>query len=106
MEIEISHMNGDCQLMYKLCNDLKKKQPPEAYLLYLQPCSETYGGAAPFTEREASIVKNVFDQYENQIKLYVAIHSYGQYFLYPWGYDLYMPLKQSVITIQISFDFF
>ncbi|XP_037029998.1 carboxypeptidase B-like [Bradysia coprophila] len=51
------------------------------------PCSETYGGTAPFTEPEASIVRDVFDRYDNQIKLYVAIHSYGQYFLYPWGYD-------------------
>ncbi|KAJ6635727.1 Carboxypeptidase B [Pseudolycoriella hygida] len=55
--------------------------------LSTNPCSETYGGVAPFTEREASIVRDVFDRYDNQIKLYVALHSYGQYFLYPWGYD-------------------
>lgn len=54
----------------------------------LQPCSDTYGGTAPFTEPEASIVRDVFDRYDDEIKLYVAIHSCGQYFLYPWGYDL------------------
>ncbi len=84
MEIETSHTNGDLPLMYQYfiyANELK-------FNFTLQPCSETYGGTAPFTEPEASIVRDVFDQYDNQIKLYVAIHSYGQYFLYPWGYDL------------------
>lgn len=52
-----------------------------------------YGGTAPFTEPEAAVVRDVFDRYDNQIKLYVAIHSYGQYFLYPWGYDLYVVIS-------------
>jgi len=51
------------------------------------PCSETYGGLEPFSEPEAAIVSDVIARYDSQIKLYVAIHSYGQYFLYPWGYD-------------------
>jgi len=49
-------------------------------------CSETYAGLEPFTESEAAIVRDVIAQYGDLIKLYGAIHSYGQYFLYPWGY--------------------
>ncbi|XP_037052118.1 carboxypeptidase B-like [Bradysia coprophila] len=51
------------------------------------PCSETYGGVAPFSEPEAALVRDLYARYEGQIKLHIGIHSYGQYFLYPWGYD-------------------
>jgi len=51
------------------------------------PCSDTYGGVEPFSEPEAKIVRDLYARYGTQIKLHIGIHSYGQYFLYPWGYE-------------------
>jgi len=51
------------------------------------PCSDTYAGLEPFSERETAIVRDVVARYRDHLVLYAAIHSYGQYFLYPWGYD-------------------
>ncbi|KAG4072008.1 hypothetical protein HA402_010945 [Bradysia odoriphaga] len=50
-------------------------------------CGDTYAGPEPFSERETSIVRDVIAEYGDRIKLYGAIHSYGQYFLYPWGFE-------------------
>jgi len=51
------------------------------------PCSQTYGGVAPWTEPEAAIVRDLYARYQNLVKFHIGIHSYGLWFLYPWGYD-------------------
>ena len=67
-------------------------------------CSEEYRGSSAFSEPEARAVRNFIqarrgqirsDRGENDeilrvlfiIRLYLTFHSYGQMFLYPWGYD-------------------
>ncbi|XP_028030264.1 carboxypeptidase B-like [Bombyx mandarina] len=51
------------------------------------PCNkETYAGPEPFSEPETQIVRNVMMENAKRMKLYVSIHSYGQYLVYPWGY--------------------
>ncbi|XP_045502115.1 carboxypeptidase B-like [Colias croceus] len=51
------------------------------------PCDqETYAGPKPFSEPETQMVRNVMMEYGKRIKLYVSLHSYGQYLVYPWGY--------------------
>ncbi|XP_050674423.1 carboxypeptidase B-like [Leptidea sinapis] len=51
------------------------------------PCDkETYAGPKPFSEPETQMVKNALMEYGKQIKLYVSLHAYGQYLVYPWGY--------------------
>ncbi|XP_022113411.2 carboxypeptidase B [Pieris rapae] len=51
------------------------------------PCDkETYAGPKPFSEPETQMVRNVMITYGKRIKLYVSLHSYGQYLVYPWGY--------------------
>ncbi|CAH0764368.1 unnamed protein product [Diatraea saccharalis] len=51
------------------------------------PCNkETYAGPKPFSEPETRMVRNVMMQYGQRMKLYVSLHSYGQYLVYPWGY--------------------
>ncbi|GBP65742.1 Carboxypeptidase B [Eumeta japonica] len=51
------------------------------------PCNaETYAGPRPFSEPETAAVKNVMEKYSRRIKLYVSLHAYGQYLVYPWGY--------------------
>ncbi|XP_026763305.1 carboxypeptidase B-like [Galleria mellonella] len=51
------------------------------------PCDrETYAGPQPFSEPETQMVRNVMLENAKRLKLYVSVHSYGQYLVYPWGY--------------------
>ncbi|XP_022838055.1 carboxypeptidase B-like [Spodoptera litura] len=51
------------------------------------PChKETYAGPQPFSEPETQMVRNVMMDNAKRMKLYVSLHSYGQYLVYPWGY--------------------
>lgn len=51
------------------------------------PCDgETYAGPKPFSEPETQMVRSIMMDNAKRIKLYVSLHSYGQYLVYPWGY--------------------
>ncbi|XP_053614670.1 carboxypeptidase B-like [Plodia interpunctella] len=51
------------------------------------PCNgETYAGPKPFSEPETRIVRNIMMKNSQRMKLYVSMHSYGNYLVYPWGY--------------------
>jgi carboxypeptidase A4 len=51
------------------------------------PCTETYAGSGPFSEPETKAVQLFLSNSAKNFKASVSIHSYGQYILYPWGYD-------------------
>ncbi|KAI4504475.1 hypothetical protein M0802_000025 [Mischocyttarus mexicanus] len=55
------------------------------------PCSDIFAGSAAFSEPETNAVKNFFEASAANFKAYLTFHSYGQYFLYPWGYDRRVP---------------
>ncbi|KOB63067.1 hypothetical protein OBRU01_22100, partial [Operophtera brumata] len=56
------------------------------------PCNaETYAGPQAFSEPETQMVRNVMIENAKKIKLYVSLHSYGQYLVYPWGYGSELP---------------
>ncbi|XP_020278345.1 carboxypeptidase B-like [Pseudomyrmex gracilis] len=55
------------------------------------PCRDTYSGTGPFSEPETEAIRNFFDISAAQFKAYLTFHSYGQYILYPWGYDHRVP---------------
>lgn len=48
------------------------------------PSSEVYRGTAPFSEPETAAFRAFLDDHEFTIS--ASIHSYGELFLYPWGY--------------------
>lgn len=51
------------------------------------PCDpETYAGPKPFSEVETRMVKRIMMDNADRIKLYISLHAYGQYLVYPWGY--------------------
>lgn len=56
-------------------------------------CSDSYRGEGPFSESESDTVRNVIASYGQRVKFYVAIHSYGRYLLYPWGYEAFSPAE-------------
>ncbi|KAK9885358.1 hypothetical protein WA026_010854 [Henosepilachna vigintioctopunctata] len=56
------------------------------------PCVETYRGSGPFSEPETAAIRNfISSQTAVPWKAYLSFHSYGQYILYPWGYDRTLP---------------
>ncbi|MBC7187993.1 MAG: immune inhibitor A [Calditrichaeota bacterium] len=48
------------------------------------PSDATYRGPAPFSEPEVQAIRDLCLQHRFRISL--SYHSYGQLFLYPWGY--------------------
>jgi len=51
------------------------------------PCDETYRGPRSFSEPETAAVRDFIMARRYDITMYLTLHSYGQMFLYPWGYD-------------------
>ena len=49
------------------------------------PCSETYRGAAPFSEPEPTVIANYVKSIP-RIEAYIDFHSFSQLILSPWGY--------------------
>lgn len=56
-----------------------------------QPCAETFAGSGPFSEPETKAVENFLTKSAANFKGSLSFHSYGQYILYPWGYDRKVP---------------
>ncbi|KAL7733179.1 hypothetical protein ACLKA6_004693 [Drosophila palustris] len=50
------------------------------------PCSEIYAGPKAFSEPEAIVVRDLIHSLADRGKMYLTVHSYGNYILYPWGY--------------------
>lgn len=55
------------------------------------PCANTYLGSQPFSEIETRNIRDHINYYSGTIKLYLTLHSYGNYILYPWGYTAQLP---------------
>ncbi|CAG9564612.1 unnamed protein product [Danaus chrysippus] len=55
------------------------------------PCSEIYRGARAFSEPESRAVSEFIKTSAANFSAYLTYHSYGQYLLYPWGYDNAVP---------------
>ncbi|KZS08434.1 putative Carboxypeptidase B [Daphnia magna] len=55
------------------------------------PCDDTYRGTIAFSEPETLATSNFIMGKSSQIKLYLTLHSYGQFGLLPYGYDVVYP---------------
>ncbi|KAL7061710.1 hypothetical protein AAHC03_0262 [Spirometra sp. Aus1] len=51
------------------------------------PCSETYMGDKGGDQPETKAVIKKLQEIKGQVKLYITLHSYGQYMLTPFGYQ-------------------
>jgi hypothetical protein len=51
----------------------------------IDPVSETYRGTKGFSEPETSAIKHFCEA--NQFKVALNFHTYGNLFIYPWGYS-------------------
>ncbi|XP_030839628.1 carboxypeptidase B [Strongylocentrotus purpuratus] len=51
-----------------------------------QKCAQDYQGTKALSEPENSGSKDFLQGFGSNLKLFIDFHSYGQYWLYPWGY--------------------
>ena len=51
-------------------------------------CSDTYRGPKPFSEKNTKAMSDYILRLRRStdLQLYMTMHSYGQYFMYPWGH--------------------
>ena len=68
------------------------------------PCSENYRGTRPFSEAETAAISNKMLQLKDRIVLYMTLHSYGQYWLTPWGYTFEVPEDYNDMVSWSSYD--
>lgn len=54
-------------------------------------CSEIYAGPKAFSEPESVAMSQFLLKHNDTIKIYVTMHSYGQYWLTPWGFTSELP---------------
>ncbi|XP_070067373.1 uncharacterized protein [Drosophila virilis] len=55
------------------------------------PCSQTYRGSKAFSEPETFYISKFISGFpRDTFQAYLSFHSYGQYILYPWGYDYHL----------------
>ncbi|XP_061400260.1 carboxypeptidase B1-like [Musca vetustissima] len=55
------------------------------------PCVDTYAGPKAFSENETIIVRDLMHSLRGRGVMYLTIHSYGNYLLYPWGWTSDLP---------------
>ena len=55
------------------------------------PCSETYAGPKQDSEPETQSLQKFIKETTKNWDAYLTFHSYGQYWIYPWGFALHMP---------------
>ena len=55
-------------------------------LLQFQKCSVGYAGPAPASELKTRALMKLMKNYSNATKVYLTVHSCGDFILYPFGY--------------------
>jgi len=50
-------------------------------------CSEIYSGPTPLSEPEGSKLADFLLKNNSTLSAYLTLHSYGNYILYPWGFQ-------------------
>ncbi|XP_071822977.1 carboxypeptidase B-like [Apostichopus japonicus] len=55
------------------------------------PCSDTYMGTKPASEIEVSNLQNHILSIKDRVKIFMDVHAYSQYWMYPYGYSTELP---------------
>lgn len=74
----------NCNLMIlNLCNSAVGGSTNE--------CSDVYSGSQAFSEKESQSLRTFILSNKQNMIAYLTYHSYGQMWLYPWGYTSAFP---------------
>lgn len=60
-------------------------------------CSAEYAGPKPFSEAETAALRDYVSEHGQDTKLYLTLHSFGKYLLYPWSYTSTLPEDADVL---------
>ncbi|KAK7115267.1 hypothetical protein V1264_001172 [Littorina saxatilis] len=69
------------------------------------PCTDNYSGPQGFSEPETRNLKTLLTRLGGRVALYLSLHSYGQFFLYPWGYDATATLNDESDMMEVGRKF-
>ncbi|XP_051153825.1 carboxypeptidase B-like isoform X2 [Leptopilina boulardi] len=61
------------------------------------PCDAIYAGSKSFSEPETRNFRNFIQSGNKNIKVYISLHSYGKFFLHPWGYTEKLPKNEPTL---------
>uniref|UniRef100_A0AAG5D7V0 Peptidase M14 domain-containing protein n=1 Tax=Anopheles atroparvus TaxID=41427 RepID=A0AAG5D7V0_ANOAO len=50
-------------------------------------CTNNFAGREASSENETKTIIALMDRYKAAIRVYLAVHTYGELILWPWGYD-------------------
>ena len=77
-------------------------------------CQGNFNGNFPFSAIETQIVRDAISSVASQSVVYLTFHSYGQYWLTPWGYTADLPddydqmvrsnLTQNLRIFNVTFE--
>lgn len=67
------------------------------------PCTDVFAGHRPFSEPETRAIADFVMSKKDQIKAFIALHSYSQVWLTPWGMlkRVFVPLLPSFTTHRL-----
>ncbi|XP_053672395.1 carboxypeptidase B-like [Anopheles nili] len=66
-------------------------------------CSDSYAGVSAFSELETQALDRLMQQYADSIALYLAVHTFGDMILYPYGYTLpFVPVANQAGHIALA----
>ncbi|XP_068141011.1 zinc carboxypeptidase A 1 [Drosophila tropicalis] len=65
-------------------------------------CSDTYAGPSAFSEIETLSLSKYIASLKGKIQLYISLHAYSQYLLYPYGHTSDLP--DNVADFEKVFD--
>ncbi|XP_068143617.1 zinc carboxypeptidase-like [Drosophila tropicalis] len=65
------------------------------------PCEDRFGGSAPFSEPETKALSEFVANIKDDLRIYLAFHSYSQFLLYPYGHteEVSPPNKEDLEAI-------
>ncbi|XP_063241177.1 zinc carboxypeptidase-like [Bacillus rossius redtenbacheri] len=61
------------------------------------PCADTYHGSAPFSEPETRLLADYISTISSNLKIYLAVHSYTQVILTPYGIAGLRPANENTL---------
>ncbi|EDV34241.1 uncharacterized protein Dana_GF21071 [Drosophila ananassae] len=65
------------------------------------PCSDTYRGSSPASEKETKAVAEFLAKRKYNLEAYLTYHSYGQMIVYPWAYKA-VKVKDSAVLQRVA----
>lgn len=64
------------------------------------PCAETYAGPRAFSEPETRAFASFLDQFASRTKILLSFHSFGQYFMWPYGHTTKPTENNAILVIK------